>query len=70
MFSLVALSLALCLVPTLSQTPSKVMVGFYSEALCPGCLALSNGELTKAFEQVKLKFTVATLLPCFFSYMC
>ena len=30
----------------------RVVVGFYSEALCPDCLELSNGPLTEAFEKV------------------
>ncbi len=51
MLLLVVLSLALLFVPpTLSD--DKVVVGFYSEALCPGCLELSNVELTKAFMEV------------------
>lgn len=30
----------------------KVMVGFYSESLCPDCIALSTGPLNDAIEKV------------------
>lgn len=30
----------------------KVLLGYYGEALCPDCVAFSNGPLTDAFNQV------------------
>ncbi len=35
-----------------STKSAGVSVGFYSEALCPDCLAFSNGPLNDAFSQV------------------
>ena len=42
--------LAVCVGAVVSD--DRVIVGFYSEALCPDCLALSTGPLSEAFEKV------------------
>ncbi len=52
MYSLILVALALCLAS--ASSADKVVVGFYSEQLCPDCLMLSNGPLTDAFEQVSV----------------
>ncbi|XP_064393541.1 uncharacterized protein LOC135341013 [Halichondria panicea] len=56
MYSLILVALALCLAS--ASSADKVVVGFYSEQLCPDCLMLSNGPLTDAFEQVPDIFTL------------
>ena len=48
-------ALAVCLGTVVCGPLSdKVEIGFYSEALCPDCLALSNGPLTEAFKEASL----------------
>ena len=45
--------LALCVGAAVSD--DRVVVGFYSEALCPDCLRFSMGPLSEAFEKVSLQ---------------
>ena len=42
----------LCCLGVSSHAAEKVEMGFYSEALCPDCIALSNGPLKFAFDNV------------------
>ena len=44
------LSLAVLVLGCAAQ--EKVNVGFYSEALCPGCDALAEGSMNEAVEKV------------------
>ena len=47
--------LALCLAGLweLGRAADKVQLGFYSESLCPDCIALANGPLEKAMNEVR-----------------
>ncbi len=53
---LFAIFLVVC-VPALQreEKDDNVVIGFYSESLCPDCIALSNGPLTDAFNEVCIK---------------
>ena len=37
----------------LGQAADKVQLGFYSESLCPDCIALANGPLEKAMNEAR-----------------
>ena len=49
-----AVILVLCSLPFLQAAPlnQTVMVGYYSESLCPDCLAFSTKHMNKAIEEV------------------
>ncbi len=47
----IAIVLIAC-VSALEGKNNNVVIGFYSESLCPDCIAFSNGPLTDAFKEV------------------
>ena len=51
LFYVVVLLFSLFACAPASQAEDKVVIGFYSESLCPDCIAFTNRELSKAFQE-------------------
>ena len=46
------------------QCAKKVELGFYSESLCPDCIAYANGPLEKAMNEVSTMCTRCAVFMC------
>lgn len=52
---LVTILIAFCTPALQKQSADKVLIGFYSEALCPDCMDFTCGALNEAFKKVGIK---------------
>ena len=52
---LVTILIAFCAPALQKPSADKVLIGFYSEALCPDCMDFACGALNEAFKKVCIK---------------
>ena len=52
---LVTILIVFCAPALQKPSDDKVLIGFYSESLCPDCIAFATGPLNEAFKEVRIK---------------